>query len=202
MRVARFLAESRGSTVKIRRNSHYGQSPIAYPLNSPLLFLGQWRRLVTRLFSCPKFRARYFFKEKLMKKLLTILTSVLAVFVCCFVAACGDKAPIKADENTVIITATDSSYDFNNKTLKEFMDYLQDNQEFTYSVNNGMVTTINGKSNTLNSFWMLYTSDSQNANQDWGTFEYEDSVYGSAISGAEELIVKEGCIYIWAYQTF
>lgn len=137
-----------------------------------------------------------------MKKLLTILASILAVFVCCFVTACDDKEPIKADENTVMITASDSSFDFDNKTLKEYMDYLQDGQEFTYSINNGMITTINGKSNTTNSFWMLYTNDSEHANQEWGTFEYDNSIYGSATLGADALIVKEGYIYIWAYQTF
>ena len=97
-----------------------------------------------------------------MKKFLTLFASILAIFACCLVSACGDKEPIKVDENTVIITASDSSY----------------------------------------SYWMLYTSDSENANQEWGTFEYEDSIYGSATLGADALIVKEDCIYIWAYQTF
>lgn len=137
-----------------------------------------------------------------MKKFLTLLATFCAIIACCFVAACGEKTPIKADENTVIITASDSSFDFDGKTLKNYMDYLQDNKQFTYSINNGMITTINGKSNTTNSYWMLYTSDSENANQQWGTFEYEGTIYGSAILGADVLIVKEGCIYIWAYQTF
>ena len=137
-----------------------------------------------------------------MKKFVTVLMAVLAVLICCFIAACGDRTPIKADENTVIITASDSSFDFDGKTLKEYMDYLQENQKLTYSISNGMVTTINGKSNTTNSYWMLYTSDSENANQAWGTFEYEDNIFGSATLGADALIVKENCIYIWAYQTF
>lgn len=57
-----------------------------------------------------------------MKKFVTVLMAVLAVLVCCFIAACGDRTPIKADENTVIITASDSSFDFDGKTLKEYMD--------------------------------------------------------------------------------
>lgn len=65
-----------------------------------------------------------------------------------------------------------------------------------------MVVSINGKTNTTKSFWMLYTSDAENANREWGKFEYEDSTYGSATLGADALIVKENCIYIWAYQTF
>lgn len=138
-----------------------------------------------------------------MKKFLTYAISVLTLLSCFLIAACsGAKEPIKADENTVVITATDSSFDFDGKTLKAYMDHLQDQKKFTYTVSDGMVTSINGKSNTTNSYWMLYTSDSENANQAWGEFEYEDSLYGSATLGAESLIVKEGCIYIWAYQTF
>ncbi len=137
-----------------------------------------------------------------MKKILTSLASLVLIIVSCFFVACNNNGPIKADENTVVITATDSSFDFENKTLKDFMDYLQDNKKFTYSIENGMITTINGKSNTTNSYWMLYTSDAANANQEWGTFEYEGEIYGSATLGAESLAVKEGCIYIWTYQTF
>ena len=137
-----------------------------------------------------------------MKKFLTLLATFCAIITCCFIAACRDNEPIKVDENTVIITASDSSFEFENKTLKDYMEYLQDNEKLTFSISNGMVTTINGKSNTNNSYWMLYTSDSENANQAWGTFEYEDSIYGSAILGADSLIVKKDCIYIWAYQTF
>lgn len=137
-----------------------------------------------------------------MKKFLTLFASLFTLLVCCLVSACGEKDPITADENTVIITASDSSFDFDGKTLKDFMDYLQDNGKFTYSIENGMVTAINGKSNTSKSFWMLYTSDSENANREWGVFEHEGTVYGSAVLGAEALPVKEGCIYVWAYQTF
>ena len=137
-----------------------------------------------------------------MKKFLICLASVLVFFACFAVAACDDKEPVKADENTVIITASDSSFDFDGKKLIDYMDYLQDNKKLTYTVANGMVTSINGKSNTTNSFWMLYTSDAENANNAWGTFEHEGALYGSATLGAEALVLKEGCIYVWAYQTF
>ena len=137
-----------------------------------------------------------------MKRFLTLLATFCTIITCCFIAACRDNEPIKADENTVIITASDSSFEFENKTLKDYMEYLQDNEKLTFSISNGMVTAINGKSNTNNSYWMLYTSDSENANHAWGTFEYEDSIYGSAIVGADSLILKKDSIYIWAYQTF
>ena len=138
-----------------------------------------------------------------MKKFFAHIASLIAVFACCFAVACnGNKEPVKADENTVVISATDSSFDFNGKTLKVYMDHLQEKGKLTYTLSNGMVTSINGKSQTLNSYWMLYTSDEENASTEWGTFEYEEKLYGSATSGVESLTVKEGCIYIWAYQAF
>ncbi len=137
-----------------------------------------------------------------MKKFFALIASFLAVFACCFAVACKDKGPVKADENTVVITASESSFDFNGKTLKAYMDDLQDKGKLTYTISNGMVTAINGKSQTLNSYWMLYTSDTDNASMEWGTLEYEGDLYGSATCGVDLLVVKEGCIYIWAYQTF
>ncbi|MDE6791331.1 MAG: DUF4430 domain-containing protein [Clostridia bacterium] len=133
-----------------------------------------------------------------MKKFFALIASLIAVFACCFAVACnGNNGP-----DTVVITANDSSFDFDGKTLKDYMDELEERGELTYTVSNGMVTEINGKSQTLNSYWMLYTSDTENASTEWGTFEYEENLYGSATSGVESLVVKEGCIYIWAYQTF
>ena len=65
-----------------------------------------------------------------------------------------------------------------------------------------MIVELNGTEQTASSYWMLYTSDKENANEQWGTFEYEGEVLGSAVSGAGELTVKEGCLYIWAFESF
>lgn len=84
----------------------------------------------------------------------------------------------------------------------EYMDVLQNANELTYEIKDGMIVALNGKANTTNSYWMLYTSDSEHANSEWGTAEYNGNVYGSATLGATELPIKDGCIYIWVYQTF
>ena len=65
-----------------------------------------------------------------------------------------------------------------------------------------MVTEINGRANTTNSYWMVYTSDEAHANAEWGVMEYEGKEYGSATLGAESLPLAAGGTYIWAYQTF
>ena len=134
-----------------------------------------------------------------MKKFLVFTLTILAAFACIFAAAC-DREPVKADENTVFIKVTDKSYV--GKTLLEYMERLSDEGRLTFEINDGMMTSINGKSNALNSYWMLYTDDAENANDEWGKFEHEDKTYGSAVLGASELTVREGCLYVWAYQKF
>lgn len=133
------------------------------------------------------------------KRFLVIL---LVVVLCVSLTACFDKKPVQVDENSVIITAIDSKYSVDNKTLKEYMDVLQSANELTYEIKDGMIVALNGKANTTNSYWMLYTSDTEHANSEWGTAEYDGNVYGSATLGATELLIKDGYIYIWVYQTF
>lgn len=133
-----------------------------------------------------------------MKKFLTAISTFIAILACCLFAACNKNTTV----DPVVIKADSAVFEYNDKTLKDYMDFLQGEGELTYTIADGMVTAINGKSNTTKSFWMLYTDDSENANSTWGTFEYESVTYGSATLGAEALAVKEGCTYIWAYQTF
>ncbi len=133
---------------------------------------------------------------KKLKILLLVLTAVMALSL--FTACNNDGGSIAP----VVITANDKSFTCENKTLLDYMSYLQDNGKLSFTVKDGMVTSINGKSNTTNSYWMLYTSDTENANADWGKFDNNGEIYGSATLGAETLAVKENCVYVWAYETF
>lgn len=137
-----------------------------------------------------------------MKKFLTVFAALFAALACVAFAACADKQPVKADENTVVITANSNSFGYGAKTLKDYMQFLQDEEKLTFEISGGMVTCINSKANTLNSYWMLYTSDAENSDSSWGSLEYEGNIYGSATLGADALVIKENCVYIWAYQTF
>lgn len=136
-----------------------------------------------------------------MKKFLSLAISIIAIVACFFISAC-DKSPVTADENTVFITASDESFDFENKKLVDYMNHLQDKGELTFEISDGMVIKVNGKAQANGSYWMLYTDDAENSNEAWGTFEHEGKIYGSATLGVEELPLKEGCIYILAYQSF
>ena len=128
----------------------------------------------------------------------TLLLTVL--FTACLMVGCKKDA-VKLDGDYVVITAT---ADADGKTLLAFMEQLKEKDELRFEMSDGMVVSIDGKQNAsdFSSCWMLYTSDSENANDAWGIVEYDGKEYGSAILGAEQLIVKEGAIYIWWYQTF
>lgn len=135
-----------------------------------------------------------------MKKLAAALFALVAALACMAFAACTDSN-VGGDENTVVITVAED-YDVEGKTLKDYMDYLVAEDELAYEISDGMIVSLNGKANTTNSYWMLYTSDEANANTAWGTIEYDGHTYGSATIGAPSLPLAEGAVYVWSYQTF
>lgn len=134
-----------------------------------------------------------------MKKVLSIFTAFLAMLALLAFAGCAPKGQVTEGENIVVIEASAKD---DGKTLLAVMEGLQEAGELTFTVSDGMVTSINGTSQTTSSYWMLYTSDAENANEQWGTFDYEGETLGSAVLGAESLAVKEGCIYLWAFESF
>jgi hypothetical protein len=136
-----------------------------------------------------------------MKKTIKLLALILT-FVMAFTFVGCKRNPVTVDEDSVIITANFKDYDIEGKTLLEFMEILKGEEKLTYEISEGMITSVNGKANTLNTFWMIYTDDESNYNFDWGTLEYKGKTYGSAIYGASELPLTDGATYILVYQTF
>lgn len=142
-----------------------------------------------------------------MKKLFNaIITITLSVIVFSFFG-CSSKEPlvIKESDTYIVITVSNEQMDITNTTtLVDYMNSLKDDGQLTFEINNGMVSSVNGIDNPSDwsSCWMIYTNDTDNANSAWGTIEYNGNIYGSAILGAESLIVKDGCIYIWVFQAF
>ena len=142
-----------------------------------------------------------------MNKILnTIIAITLSLFVFSFFG-CSPKEPlvIKESDTYIVITVSNEQMDIsNNTTLVDYMNSLKNDGQLTFEINNGMVSSVNGIDNPSDwsSCWMIYTSDINNANSAWGTIEYNGNIYGSAILGAESLIVKDGCIYIWVFQAF
>ena len=132
-----------------------------------------------------------------MKKYCKILCVILAIIACCLTfTACTN--PNDNDGEVTPVALTNATPSSDNQTLLEYMEQC----EIDFTIESGMITAIKGTSNTTNSFWMLYTSDAENSNEAWGTYDYEGTTLGSATLGAGELIVKAGCTYVWVYQTF
>lgn len=127
------------------------------------------------------------------KRLLLVLLCIVAVFGFCFAAGCNK------DVEPVAITVSGST---EGETLFEYMSDLKDKGELSFSFDDGMITQLNGVSNTTNSYWMLYTDDDENSNTAWGTYEYEGKTLGSSALGADSLVVVDGCVYVWVYETF
>lgn len=135
--------------------------------------------------------------KKKVVSLVSLISAVLALFSLAALAGCHTSS-VTADVDVVIQASAEHS----GKTLLAVMEELQEAGELSFTVSDGMIVELNGTKQTASSYWMLYTSDEESANEQWGTFEYEGEVLGSAVSGAGELAVKEGCLYIWAFESF
>ncbi len=141
-----------------------------------------------------------------MKRILSMLLIVLAALtlVCCGKSNGGAKtvAALAKEENMLVITVEELDGDV---TLLALMKELQEEGRLTFTADlTGMVQSIDGKANAADwsACWMVYTSDAEMANTEWGTVEYNGDVYGSAVVGAGALEVTAGETYIWSYQTF
>ena len=131
-----------------------------------------------------------------MKTLPKLLLVVLAVVMVFGLFACNKKA----DE---VVIKVDSAYEMEaDDTLEDYMDYLEEKGKLDYEEEDGMIISINGKKNTLNSYWMIYTSDENYSNSQWGTYEYKGKTLGSATLGATALPLNKDATYVLVYQTF
>ena len=140
------------------------------------------------------------------KKILACLLAALLLMNILLLAGCqSEPLVIKESDTCIVLKVTEEAIGGNaHMVLIDYMDTLVKEGKLTCTIENGMVTSINGIDNPadFSSCWMLYTSDADNSNAAWGTVEFEGAQYGSAISGAETLKVKPGQLYIWVYKSF
>lgn len=139
------------------------------------------------------------FKRKILSLFLVLLS--LFCMVCCGGGGDATCAVAEETETRVVITVSKAS---GGATVLDCMEILQKQGEISYEISGGMVTEINGKANAadFSACWMLYTSDAEMSNAEWGTVEYGGETLGSAIVGAEALTVTNGEVYIWEYVIF
>ena len=165
---------------------------------------------MTALFACLSWHAIFILKERKMKnalkKALSLTLVIATLFLVMALTSCKQEPlVIKDSDEFIVITATEKSIEGKGEImLIDYMKILKDEGELEYTVENGMITSINGISNAADysKCWMLYTSDAENSAAMYGTVEYKGVAYGSAMLGAETLKVKAGEIYIWVFVTF
>lgn len=142
-------------------------------------------------------------KRRIFNVLIFLLTFLMSASM---LTACKNggqaKAEIVSKTDTMVVIKVNEADEF--ATLIDAMTYLKDNEELTFEIAGGMITSIEGKENPTDwsACWMLYTSDSEMANVEWGTVVFDGNTYGSAILGANELSVTAGQYYVWSYDTF
>ena len=140
------------------------------------------------------------------KKILACLLAAVTLMGILLLPGCkSEPLVIKESDTCIVLKVTEEAIgDNKDMLLIDYMDDLAKDGKMTCTIQNGMVTSINGIENPadFSSCWMLYTSDEENANAAWGTVDFEGKQYGSAISGAETLKIKPGQLYIWVFKSF
>ncbi len=131
-----------------------------------------------------------------MKKHLLFACLLL---ICTLLLSCGRAAPVKIDGDYAVITISEERIE-QGTTLKEYMDLLVADGTLEYEIDNGMITSIGGVLAGDGKYWILFTDDPDYSVTAWGECMYGDVVYGSASLGAESILVKAGCTYIWHLQ--
>ena len=141
------------------------------------------------------------------RKFYSIVTLFLTVVmsVCMFVACDKEgsaKAEVVSKTDTMVVIKVNETEGF--ATLLDAMTYLSEEGKLIITVSGGMVSSVEGKENAADwsACWMLYTSDTEMSNKEWGTITYEGNTYGSAILGVESLQVSVGEYYLLSYDTF
>lgn len=143
-------------------------------------------------------------KERMKKLFAAAFAAILALSAFAF-TACAPKTVVVDEETQYIIIKPDSKILelTSETTLLDYMAVLKERKEIDYTVDNGMVMSINGTENPADwsSCWMLYTDDTENVNPSL-TIKYNEKSYSQTNFGAGEVIAKAGCTYIWVYQSF
>lgn len=155
------------------------------------------------------------------RKTVSIVSLLLALFFSLFAFACGQPNELSNGQSnelsngqskTVVSVATMQEKLIalyceerdGDDMLITAMDDLKVAGKLQFEIVGGMVSSIGGLENAADysACWMLYTTDEELSNSEWGVVEYNGQCLGSAIVGAESLPLKAGEYYVWSYQTF
>ena len=143
------------------------------------------------------------------RKTVSIVSLLLALLFSLFAFACGQSngqaktvvSVAATQEKLIALYCEETDGD---DMLITAMNDLKAENKLQFEIVGGMVVSIGGLENAADysACWMLYTTDKELSNSEWGVVEYNGQNLGSAIVGAESLPVKAGKYYVWSYQTF
>lgn len=143
-------------------------------------------------------------KRKIVNVTTFILTVIMSVFVfaSCKTEGKVEQATLVENTETLLVIKVDKIK--GEPTLLDAMECLQEQDQLSFTITDGMITGINGKNNAADysACWMVYTSDDDFSNTAWGVFEYQGESFGSAAVGANDLPVSVGEYYVWEYRAF
>ena len=151
-----------------------------------------------------------FIKEKFIVKRLIFAACAAVLAAAVPLASCnsGEASLYKAevsDGELVVFVAPEVSGDM---SVKDYFDGLVEEGVLTYTIADGMVTSINGVQNPADySYcWMFYSDLTEldgviYSNAEWGTYDYEGKTLASCAYGVEEMPVVEGYTYAAVYQS-
>ena len=139
-----------------------------------------------------------------MKKLTKIVV-VIMIMVCALsmLACSGTEGKV-----TLIVVGDDTNtYELNTtgknlSTLQDLMDYLSQNEDFSYIASGSFLTSVNGREAdaSSNEFWAIYTDlkigDLPYYDSTWGTIEVNGVNYASASKGITELPLNKDTVYV------
>lgn len=135
--------------------------------------------------------------KKLTKIVVVIMIAVFAFCLCGCTKEGKVTLAVVGDETKVYTIDTTGK---NLSTLKDLMDYLSENDEFSYEEKGGFLNSVNGRLPSETEFWGIYTDlvidQIEYYNDDWGTATYEGIMYGSATKGIVELPLSGGATYL------
>lgn len=109
-------------------------------------------------------------------------------------------------ETLVVFTAPDG---IETDSLKAYLDGLVEAGEISYTIEDGMITSLNGTENmsglTSGSYWMLYSDLTEldgvtYTDPTFGTYTYAGKQLASCSYGAEGMPVVEGYTYAIVYE--
>jgi hypothetical protein len=139
-------------------------------------------------------------KRKCISLFLSLFSLIYAL---CF-TACGKTATatvLSAQEDTIVISITTAN---DGAKFIDALKQLQETNKLDFEISGGMIVSVNGKENVVESAnsgysWMIYTSNSELSYPEYGSKTYKNTVCYSAAFGAEGLVVQAGETVILSY---